>query len=350
MKKVNVGLIGYGVSGKVFHAPLLKAHPGYEITIVSSSRADEVKADLPNARVVSSYLDVIHNMDVELVINCAPNAYHFSYAESALLAGKHVVVEKPFVNTVEEAQKLIELSKTTGKLLSVFQNRRWDGDFLTIRKLVSENTLGNLKQFETHFDRWRPVVRSGKWREQAGPGHGAFFDLGPHLIDQVLQLFGMPEKILADIEIQKDKSPVDDYFHLILFYGIMRVIVHGTSYSSKTPRFQLLGDHGNYIKYGLDVQEDQLRAGILPTEVGYGVEAETSNGKLGFMDKTPENYPTEKGDYPAFYRQLYQAISHGDSLKLPVSAMDALKVIHLIELSQKSSKLGTALVPIRFNS
>lgn len=211
MKKFKVGLIGFGLSGKVFHAPLMKAHGGYEIELVSTSRADEVRALLPQAKVTKDPKEIIQHKDLDLIVNCAPNQFHYSYSAAALDAGKNVVVEKPFANSVDEGKKLISLAESAGKTLSVFHNRRWDSDFLTAQKLILSGTLGEIKQFESHMDRWRPAFRVERWREQALAGSGLFYDLGSHLIDQALSLFGEPEYVAADIAVQKQGGSADDY-------------------------------------------------------------------------------------------------------------------------------------------
>lgn len=342
MNKIKVGIIGFGTSGRFFHTPLLQGHGGYEIAMVSSSKPNEVKSVLPNAQVVSTVEDLLKNQEIDLVINCAPNAYHFQYAESALKSGKHVVVEKPFVNTLDEGKRLIALAAEVKKSLTVFQNRRWDADFLTVQRLLKENKFGIIKQFETHFDRWRPNVRSERWREQDGVGAGLFYDLGSHLIDQVLILFGMPSSVIADITQQKNRAKSDDYFHIVFVYHTMRVIIHASSFTSATPRFQIFGDRANFIKHGLDPQEEKLRAGIPTYTDGFGIETPENSGQL----ITPEEgtavvVASEKGDYMKFYSLLYRNITLGE--RIPVRAEDALNVIKLIEVCFQSAKEGKTI-------
>ncbi|RYZ72622.1 MAG: oxidoreductase [Proteobacteria bacterium] len=333
MSQIRVGLIGFGLSGKVFHAGLLKHHSAYVITTVSSSRPNDVHAVLPSARVVTTPEKLIASEDVDLVINCSPNSHHFSLSALALESGKHVVIEKPFVNTSEEGRKLISIAKKSNRVLSVFHNRRWDGDFLTISKLFREGKLGKIKHFESHFDRLRPKVRAERWREQAGDGSGIWFDLGAHLLDQTLQLFGEPDTISADIVLQRDGATTDDFFHVILQYGEMRAILQSSPFTDQTPRFQVFGDKGSFLKFGLDPQEDQLRSGLSPHDVAFGVDPAS-------------DVVTERGQYLKFYDELALAITMGK--KTPVTAESALRVIELIELGFESSKLKRTLqVPRR---
>jgi scyllo-inositol 2-dehydrogenase (NADP+) len=340
MKKIKVGIIGFGLSGRYFHTSLIQAHQGFEIKIVSSSRANEVHAVLPQAQVVSDPYELINNKDLDLIVNCAPNSLHFEYSAAAIKAGKHVVVEKPFVNTIEEGEKLIQLASDHKKILSVFHNRRWDNDFLTVQKLIKNNTLGEIKQFESHFDRWRPIFRPERWKEQNQPGSGILYDLGAHLIDQALTLFGKPQELMADMALQKNGALSDDYFHLILKYKQMRVILHSTSFSNTTPRFQILGDKANFTKFGFDPQEEQLRQNISAKDSSFGVEDTKNNGKLHWPEADlSEIIISEKGSYVQFYEQLYTFITTGSG-KNPVSAVEALDVIKIIELARESSRLG----------
>lgn len=323
INKVRVGLIGYGLAGKVFHSPLIQNHSGYEILSVYTSKTDEVKLQMPNVEVVQNIDKIIRNPEIDLVINCAPNEFHYEYTFEALKNNKHVVVEKPFVNNIAEGEALIKLAKEQDKILSVFHNRRWDGDFLSVKKLIDSGSLGEIKQFESHMDRWRPEVRN-RWKERAGVGSGLLYDLGVHLIDQVLCLFGLPEKIMGDVECQRMNAQTDDYFHLILIYKKMRVILHASSFCSQSPRFQVYGDKFSFVKFGVDPQEEQLKMGLSPKDPRYGIEE-----------------GMEKGNYPYFYDQLYQALIY--KKEVPVKPEQALKAIKLIELAKESSDKKTWL-------
>lgn len=310
--------------------------------MVNSSRTAEVQSVLPDAKVVSRPEDLIHDPDLDLIINCAPNEFHYSLTAAALEAGKHVVVEKPFVNAVEDGERLIGLASRCQKVLSIFHNRRWDGDFLTVRKLIQAGALGTIKHFESHMDRWRPQVRPERWREQPQAGSGLFYDLGPHLLDQALQLFGLPEKLAADIHCQKDNGQTDDYFHLILYYGKLRVILQSSSFTAVTPRFQIFGDRANFVKYGVDPQESQLKDGMTPKHVQFGREPEPSFGKLIDPESgATQSVLTQPGTYQKFYEDLHLSLTADH--EVPVPAKEAVSVIRLIELARKSSETGTVI-------
>jgi scyllo-inositol 2-dehydrogenase (NADP+) len=347
MKKVKVGLIGFGNSGKTFHALLMLAHGGFEIEMVCSSRVGEVLALLPNTKVVSSAEVLIENPGLQLIVNCAPNPLHYVYTKLALEQGKHVVVEKPFVNSVAEGEELITFAHDKNLLLSVFHNRRYDADFLTVKTLIASGRLGELKQFESHFDRYRPKSRLERWREQAHPGSGIFYDLGAHLIDQALVLFGAPEKVFADILAQKPDALVDDYFHLVLVYKKFRVILHASSYSAVSARFQIAGEKATFVKYGFDPQEEQLKSGMSPGDSKFGTDDASLYGTLTNSENlSTDKIISERGNYLRFYEELYLALSDRRA-KVPVEARDALRTIKLIELAVKSSKEGKVL-PVSF--
>jgi scyllo-inositol 2-dehydrogenase (NADP+) len=340
MKTFKVGIIGFGLSGKHFHTPLLKSLEGFEITKVLTSREDEVFQTLPNAQVVRKIEELITN-DIDLIINCAPNQFHYSYTKAAIEAGKNVVVEKPFVNTITEGEELISLAKKNNVILSVFQNRRWDGDFLTIKKLLSDGILGEVTCFESHFDRLRPTNRKERWREQAGPGSGIFYDLGVHLLDQVLELFGRPQELTADLEIQKENGSANDYFHVTLKYGAKRVIVRSSSFTELSPRFYIQGTKGNFIKYGFDPQEEAMKMGHSPNDKDFGKENNSQSGiLLNWKDseKTSMKFPSLKGNYLLYYKELYESLLQTDRKKVPVTPESALDVIKLIQLCLKSSE------------
>lgn len=343
MDKITVGIIGFGLSGKYFHFPFLNSDNRFVIKSICSSKVQEIN-DLNSEIVVTQDpLKIIHNPDIDLIINTAPNIYHYSYTKEALLNGKHVVVEKPFVTNSKDGKELIELAKSKNLQLSVFHNRRWDADFLTIQKLLTSQKLGNIKYFESHFDRWNPLVRLDRWREKPQTGAGILFDLGSHLIDQALVLFGSPKTICADIAIQKNGAQADDYFHLILSYQNLKVILHSTTFSNTTPRFQIFGDLGCFTKFGFDPQENQLKNNLSPLDTNFGVESPTQYGQLTL----PESHSTlsiqsEVGSYKSYYHLLFEKIMHNRG-ELPVTGDDALKVIQLIELAQQSSQLGKSL-------
>lgn len=344
MSKVNVGLVGFGFSGQVFHAPIIQSIDGMEIIKVVSSNPDKVGQYLPDAAVLASLEELLSDERIDLVVITSPNQLHYPYAKQALLAGKHVVVEKPFVISSEEAEDLIKTAKQQNRKLSVYQNRRWDNDFITVKSLIDSGKLGDIASYEAHYDRYRPQV-SDRWREKAGPGAGMLYDLGSHLIDQALHLFGKPASVYADLFAQRAGSEVDDYFHLILMYENMRVILHsGSLVMQHGPRFQVYGSLGSFVKYGLDSQEEMLKQGGLPGQPNWGMDREEYYGELTLSvdgQAVSSKVTTQQGSYESFYEGMYQAIIHDKPV--PVDAEDARNTIRVIELAVQSSRETRAL-------
>ncbi len=335
MKPVQVGLIGYGLSGKVFHAPFFRTLPQYELTLISTSKPDKVYEDMDDVKVVPTSEEIIQSDRVELIVITAPNEHHFSLGKKALEAGKHVVIEKPFVVHSEEGEALQRLADEKGLILSPYHNRRWDNDFLTVKKMIDEGALGEVLSYEAHFDRFRPNVRD-RWREKPVPGGGILYDLGSHLIDQALMLFGTDFKnVSADVKAQREEATVDDYFHIRLDYDPLQVILHSSALvRSPGPKFQVHGTKGSFVKYGMDPQEGQLRDGMMPGETGWGLDLEQTYGIL-----TNDEYPegkrimSEIGSYESYYTQLAEAIRNGASL--PATASEGTDVIRVIEACMK---------------
>ncbi|MCT8468639.1 oxidoreductase [Chromohalobacter canadensis] len=341
--KINVGLVGYGFASKTFHAPLLRAEDGMTLQAISSSDAAKVTADWPQVDVEASAAALFARDDIDLVVIPTPNDTHYDLASAALAAGKHVVIDKPFTVTLDEAGSLVEQASRAGKLLSVFHNRRWDADFLTVRDLLDSGDLGRIVHFESHFDRYRPEVKT-RWRESDTPGGGIWYDLGPHLIDQALVLFGMPDEVFLDQACQRDGAQVDDYFHAVLRYGQRRVILHaGSLMAAPAPRFSAYGTQGSYVKHGLDPQEDMLKRGErLPTpewgedpQHGLHTVANIHDASAG-----PElrEVATRAGNYPAYYAGVCEAI-RGQG-KNPVPAEEALAVMQVLEAGRRSAQHG----------
>ena len=323
---IRVGLVGYGLAGAVFHAPLIRACAGLELSAVMTSRT------VPNA---VPDLDALFERS-DLVVVASPNATHFDIARAALEAGKHVVVDKPFTATVAEADELIALAEAKASKLTVFHNRRWDGDFLTVRKLLPD--LGAIGLYEAHWDRFRPAIREG-WKEEPDGTNGILNDLGPHLIDQALVLFGLPDSLSADIDIQRAGGRVDDYFELTLHYGKMRAILGcSTLVTDPRPRFAVHGDAGSFVKYGLDPQEQALKDGADPLAADFAVDER--DGTLLHGEET-RTIVTERGRYIHFYRQMAGAIV--DGAPVPVPATDARDVMAIIALARQSAAEGRRL-------
>lgn len=331
MTALRVGIIGFGYAAKTFHAPLVMATEGLELVAISSRRPDEVRAALPSVQCVPSVDALLDLPALDIIVIPTPNETHFALAKRALERGCHVVVDKPFTLFVHEAKTLTALAKEKGVVLSVFHNRRWDSDFLTLQKTLAQGELGTVVEAELRFDRYRPNVRQ-RWREQDVPGGGLWYDLGPHLLDQALQLFGMPESLQADIAALRPQAAAVDYANVTLFYPQRRVTLHASMLVAvDMPHYAVHGTAGGFVKYGLDVQEDQLKAGMAPGSAGWGVDprcatlkARNSEGVL-----TDRACPSVPGDYRQYYQQLSAAV-RGEGQN-PVAPEEALRVIHLIE-------------------
>jgi predicted dehydrogenase len=337
---IKVAVVGYGFSAKSFHLPFIQCQDDYQLVAISSSQAEAIARDLPAVAVYATAEHMIRDCDAELIIITAPNQAHFPLAKLALENHRHVLLEKPFVNNVAEGEQLIELAESNNRLLSVYHNRRWDGDFLTVKKLLQQGKLGQLRYYESHFDRFRPQVQQ-RWREAPAEGGGFLFDLGSHLIDQSLQLFGWPQAITADCRGMREGAQVVDYFHLQLHYADKVVVLHASPFcAGPVLRFKLEGDAGSYSKYGYDPQEGRLREGRLPDHDGWCDEDAEHYGVL-YSETGAQAIATESGGYQHFYQQLARAIQQ--QAALPVSAVEALQVIRLIELAMQSSRLGQTL-------
>ena len=337
---IRVGLIGYGLAGKVFHAPLIGATEGLTLAAVATSRAAELADNWPQARAADAEA-ILADPAIDLVVVASPNDTHAPLAHAAIEAGKHVVVEKPLARDAAEARRLVELAAARGRMLSVFHNRRWDGDFLTVRRLVEAGTLGDLRLVELRWDRFRLEQRAG-WKDEAGRGGGILADLGPHLIDQALLLFGRPDTLSADLVVQRPGGATDDYAELTLHYGAMRVIVSATmAVAAPRPRFALHGTGGSFVKTGIDPQEDQLRSGMTPGDPGYGEEPAERHGALTDPAGTIRKIATARGDYRRFYEGVVAAIR--DGTPPPVDPADAIAGLELIDLARRSASEGRRL-------
>lgn len=312
----------------------------FELVGIVERSGDKVLQKFPAVRAFRSIDELLADKDIDLVVITTPNETHFQFAVKCLQAGKHVVVEKPFTITSKEAETLVDLAKLNDHVLSVYQNRRYVSDFLTIKDILNRQLLGAVHEFESHYDRYRPEARPGAWREQAWPGSGIFYDLGPHLLDQVFCLFGLPEAVTADIQYQRPHAGADDFFNLWLHYSFGKVILHGGMLIREPgPRYMIHGTEGSYIKYGEDVQEAKLKSGELPTQVNWGMEPENIFGLLhtnkdGMLIKQP--YPSLPGNYGLYYTNLYNTIVNGHPLK--ERPEHGYNTIRLIELAFESSE------------
>jgi scyllo-inositol 2-dehydrogenase (NADP+) len=339
-KKINTGIIGFGLSGRVFHAPFLHLDPGFKITKIVERNSEDSKTFYPEAEVVKDYSALLNDPLIELIVICTPNHLHFQMAKDSLLAGKHVVIDKPFTVSVKEANELIGLSLKINRKIFVYHNRRWDGDFLTIRKLLKSGALGELSEFEAHFDRFRPHITDHNWREEAKNGGGVLYDLGSHLIDQALQLFGTPHELEAEIASQRKGSKVDDFFRIILYYKNLRAILTaGMLVKAPGPRYIIHGLLGSFIKYGIDPQENDLREGLLPDTDDWGTESPEHWGlvTIDYLDLNVHgSIETEAGCYQEFYRNVYDVLINDSDIA--VKTIEARNVIRIIELAFESSR------------
>lgn len=338
-KPIKTALASFGMSGKVFHAPLLLNNPGYELTHIVQRSSNSAKEFVPKAKIVSSFEAMLAEDDIELVIVNTPDMLHFEQTRLALESGKHVVTEKPFVQTVAEGERLLQLAADNGVVLSVFQNRRWDNSFMTVRKVIQEGLLGRLVEFEARYDRYRTWV-ADSWKEQSGLGVGILQNLGSHLIDQALVLFGMPSGVFCKLDAMRDNSQVSDYFDVKLIYPNLSVTLKA-SYLVRQPgpAYVLHGVNGTFVKHGLDPQEDALNRGLSPGTEGWGSDPEAFYGTIN-TDISGLHYlgkiETVPGDYQAYYHSLHHAIRFG--MPVPVHASEALNVIRIIEAAVRSNE------------
>ncbi len=338
---IRTGLVSFGISSKTFHAPFLTTLPEFTLNAVVERSSDQAKEKYPWVKTYRDIESLLDDADIELVVITSPNETHFPYAKAALEAGKHAVVEKPFTNIAEEARYLVELSEKHNRICSVYHNRRYVADFHTMKDILDRQLLGELHTFTAHYDRYRPDPRTyGLWREKPQPGSGVLYDLGSHLIDQSLVLFGTPHHILADIRRQKPYSQVDDYFDIQLDYGFLKVTLHSSMLVREMgPRYQLHGTKGSFIKSGEDPQEERLKAGELPTGSGWCHEPEEQYGLIHTEingQVIRQKLTSLKGDFGDYYRNLYKAIRLGE----PVTETPAqgYNVIRMIELAFESSE------------
>jgi predicted dehydrogenase len=348
-RMIRVGLIGYGFAGKTFHAPLIRCAPRLTLTVVGSSKRDAVLADFPEVEVCSAEAVTTHP-EVDLVVVATPNESHFPLAAAALRAGKDVVVDKPFTLTLAEARGLVEIATEHKRLLSVFQNRRWYSEVLATKAVLESGVLGEVSHYECHMDRFRPNVRQ-RWRENSGPGAGLWFDLGPHLIDQALHLFGMPDSVSASFAIMRPGGQTDDWAHVQLNYDgfqgpKMRAILHASLLVSwgmgadGGPKSALHGTRASWAKFGGDVQEMQLMTGMLPDAPGFGVDSDPGILYDGATGEQTE-IPAPVGDQRPYYAGVREAILEGRPA--PISGEHGVAVMAVLEASFESSACGRTL-------
>ncbi len=338
MKIISTALCSYGMSGMVFHGPLLEAHPGFKITKILERTKRGSEGKHPGSVIVRDYFEILNDPGVELVIVNTPDHLHHEMAARAIRSGKHVVVEKPFTLRKDHAEELVSLAQRQGVLLTVFQNRRWDGDFMTVKEIIQSGKLGRLVDFESHFDRYRTEIQES-WKDRS-TGTGTLYNLGSHLVDQVLHLFGMPERLYCDSRMLRDGAMTDDSYDLFLHYPGFKCQAR-SSYLVREPgpRFILHGTGGSYMKWGIDPQEEAMKSGAIPGSPGWGEEPDSAWGRINTTyhgSRLEGKYPTLPGNYPAFYDNLQRAIR--DNSPLAVPAREAMNVVRVIEAAYESSR------------
>ncbi|MGW0414694.1 Gfo/Idh/MocA family protein [Streptomyces collinus] len=342
---LRVGLIGYGLAGSVFHAPLIAATEGLALdTVVTSNpeRQEQARAEFPDVRVAGTPEELFDRADaLDLIVIASPNKTHVPLATTALKAGLPVVVDKPVAGTAAEARELAALAEERGLLLSVFQNRRWDNDFLTLRKLVEDGALGEVWRFESRFERWRPRPKGG-WRESGDPAEigGLLYDLGSHVVDQALVLFGPVTEVYAEAVVRRAGAETDDDTFIALTHasGVRSHLYVSSTTAQLGPRFRVLGSRAGYVKHGLDPQEAALREGLRPGPA-WGAEPEALWGRIG-AGQSPltgggDPVPTLRGDYPAYYAAVAAALA-GDGPN-PVTALEAASALDVLEAARRSA-------------
>jgi predicted dehydrogenase len=338
---IEVGLVGFGLAGRAFHAPVIRAVPGLHLAAIVQRSGTEAAEKYPDVRIVRSLDELLAMPEIRLAVIATPNETHYPFARQCLEAGRDVVVDKPFTTTLEEAISLVQIAKSTNRLLTVYQNRRYDGDFQAIRQLVAAGTLGRIVRFETTYDRFRPQLKPGAWRETTRPGSGILFDIAPHLIDHALVLFGLPEAVTADVRAERENAAADDAFDITLHYpsGMRAVLRSSILAAAPRPRFVLLGTQGSFVKQTFDPQEMNLRRGHIPSDTAWGAESQENWGiltKPAGKSFEQRRIPSATCDYRDYYANVRDAIL--GRAELAVTPEYALDVMRVLELARASSQ------------
>ncbi|MDQ3550664.1 MAG: Gfo/Idh/MocA family oxidoreductase [Bacteroidota bacterium] len=341
MKKINVAICSFGMSGKLFHAPFIDVHPGFEIYAVWERSKKEAKEIYPAVLSCNNLNDLLQDDAIELIVVNTPNATHYDFTKRALLAGKHVIVEKPFTVTLQEAEELVELAGKVQRKLSVYHNRRWDSDFKTVKKVLASGVLGNIVDVEFHFDRYKKDLSPKVHKEFAAPGAGVLHDLGSHLIDSALQLFGNPSAVFGDLRKVRPVTQIDDHMDVILFYPQMRIrLKSGYLAKEPVPSFIIHGVNGSFLKPRTDIQELELQQGKIPGGAGWVKEPDEEKGLLHYEMQDgkvfKEKIGSESGNYMEYYNGIYNAIV--DDAPLPVTANEGLWVMKIIDAVLESNR------------
>ncbi len=339
---VRVGLIGFGLAGQAFHAPVIRGVPGMELACILERRGSRAQEKYPRVKVARNLDELLSDSTIQLCVIATPNDSHFELGRACLLAGRHVVVDKPFAPTLAESEQLVRLAAERARLITVYQDRRWDGDFRTVQKVVASGRLGEIAEYECRYDRFRLEPKANAWRERADqPGAGVLFDLGPHVTDQALVLFGEPTSITASAFCQRETSQVDDAFDVCLEYPWLRAMARARIVAFQPgPHFLIHGTKGSFVKYGMDPQEPRLRGANVPDGVDWGAdwgeEPEENWGTLSLVGKPSERVQTERGDYRGFYANVRDAIEKKSPLA--VTPEQALRTMRAVMLAHKSSR------------
>jgi predicted dehydrogenase len=337
---IEVGLVGFGLAGRAFHAPVIHAVPGLHLAAILQRKGNEAAEKYPGVRIVGNLDELLAIEEIRLVVIATPNDTHYEIARQCLEAGRDVVVDKPFATTLEEAKALVQLAKEKGRLITVYQNRRYDGDFQAIRKVVAEGMLGRIVRFETSYDRYRPQLKAGAWRETRRAGSGILFDIAPHLIDHAMVLFGLPEAVTADVRIEREHAAADDAFDIMLHYPhAMRAVLRSSILAAAPrPRFVLLGTGGSFVKQTFDPQENNLRRGYVPADGPWGAEPEENWGVLTVPvgdSFEQRRIPSANCDFRDYYANLRDALL--GRAPLAVTPEWSLDVMRILELARESS-------------
>ena len=340
MKPINTALCSFGMSGYVFHAPFIEVHPAFNLYGVWERTKNNAQAKYPNIKTFRTLEEMLADQNIELVVVNTPSVTHYDFAKQAINSGKNVVVEKPFTATVEQAEELIQLAKEKNVALSVYHNRRYDSDFKTVKKILDEGWLGNIVEAEIHYDRYDPGLSYKLHKEIPTAAVGSIYDLGSHLIDQALVLFGMPNAVFADLDTYRPNSKVGDYFDIKLFYSTHRVILKSSYYVREAlPGNIMNGTKGTFIKSKADIQEGELQAGKIPGSKDWGAEPDKEKGLLHTEKDGKiirEQVPTLNGDYMEYYEGIYQALRNNGLV--PVTGTEGMDVIRVIETALKSNR------------
>lgn len=342
MAKIKTAVVGFGLSGKVFHAPFLETSEKFELAKIVQRSGNNAATAHPTAQVVRSFAAVLEDDNIDVVVICTPNVLHFPMAKEVLLAGKHVIVEKPFVATPAEGEELIELAEKQGRHLFVFHNRRWDGDFKTVQKILNEGALGEIVSYEAHYDRFTPLLHDKGWKEEAEPTISILHDLGTHIIDQAVCLFGTPKSVTANVWKQRKGSAIVDAFDIRLGYENIAVTLKSSLLvKEQGPRYEIHGHDGSFVKYGIDPQEDDLKAGETPLRANWGMESQETWGLL-HASSAGKNYrekvETLAGNYMGFYDNVVEVIQGKGQVAIP--PQEALVTVKIIEATLQSHEEG----------